>query len=79
MSERLIAARDSTSPLFLLPTSRTSDPNGGGNTVTEGSTSGLPPRLLPTPNASDATGGAQPVSKRRGHSRQLIDYALEFS
>ncbi|MCE5291569.1 MAG: DNA cytosine methyltransferase [Nocardiaceae bacterium] len=33
-------------------------------------------RLLPTPAASDATGGGQHPSKREGHSRQLIDYAL---
>ncbi|MGZ9830267.1 DNA cytosine methyltransferase, partial [Tsukamurella ocularis] len=32
--------------------------------------------LLPTPNASDGTGGGQHPSKREGHSRQLIDYAL---
>lgn len=34
-------------------------------------------QLLPTPNASDGTGGGQHPDKRVGHSRQLIDYALE--
>lgn len=34
-------------------------------------------QLLPTPNASDGTGGGQHPDKRIGHSRQLIDYALE--
>ena len=34
--------------------------------------------LLPTPNASDATGGGQHPSKRVGHSRQLIYYALSI-
>jgi hypothetical protein len=32
--------------------------------------------LLPTPNASDGSGGGQHPDKRKGHSRQLIDYAL---
>lgn len=41
--------------------------------MTEGSTS---VRLLPTPGASDSSGGAQHPDKRKGHSRQLIDYAL---
>ena len=45
--------------------------------VTEVSTSEL--RLLPTPNGSDSSGGAQHPSKRIGHSRQLIDYALVFA
>lgn len=33
--------------------------------------------VLPTPTASDGTGGGQHPDKRVGHSRQLIDYALE--
>lgn len=33
--------------------------------------------VLPTPNASDGTGGGQHPSQRVGHSRQLIDHALE--
>lgn len=32
--------------------------------------------LLPTPNASDCTGGGAHPDRRRGHSRQLIDFAL---
>lgn len=35
-------------------------------------------KLLPTPNGSDASGGAQHPDKRKGHSRQLIDFALLF-
>jgi DNA (cytosine-5)-methyltransferase 1 len=31
---------------------------------------------LPTPNASDGTGGGAHSDNRKGHSRQLIDYAL---
>lgn len=33
---------------------------------------------LPTPNASDGSGGGQPMSKRAGHSRQLIDAVLDM-
>ena len=33
---------------------------------------------LPTPNASDGSGGGQHMSKRAGHSRQLIDAVLDL-
>lgn len=48
-------------------------PTGGASTALEGLTS-VP--LLPTPGASDGSGGAQHPDKRKGHSRQLIDFAL---
>lgn len=49
---------------------------GGGSTEPEAMTS---VRLLPTPNASDASGGAMHPDRRKGHSRQLIDFVSEGS
>lgn len=70
----------------LLPTPGASDGNGGrspsrsGGTRPSGSKRSVPltdlPMLLPTPGASGGSGGGQHPDKRKGHSRQLIDYVL---
>ncbi len=60
-----------------MPTPRARDGNGGDCNPQGGPS--LPQAavdLLPTPNASDATGGGAHPDKRKGHTQQLIDYAL---
>ncbi|MDF3280882.1 DNA (cytosine-5-)-methyltransferase [Gordonia sp. N1V] len=62
----------------LLPTPRASDTNGAG-VHGDGGLDLRSAALLPTPCAADGTGGGQEPARRQGHSRQLIDYALEVA
>lgn len=64
----------------LLPTPRTNDGNRTFPLERPYNKDNLATRvvrdLLPTPTASDATGGGSHPNSRKGHSGQLIDYAL---
>jgi DNA (cytosine-5)-methyltransferase 1 len=66
-----------TDVVWLMPTPRTTDANGGGSTVTAASTSEpQSASLLPTPTANlGSNGGSQhPVKRRRGgHQPSIAD------
>lgn len=74
-------AGSSTASMKLFPTPKASDgvfgtPRTSGRPPEKATHLGTIVSLLPTPNASDGSGGGQHPTKREGHSRQLIDYAL---